>query len=231
MKKLFLFVAISLLAFAAKSQQFTNSSEFFLEVSDRGAFTVSIDGESASSQSGRFRFFDLHPGRNSLIIELGNKTLYRGFVMLTPGTRNISSFSAYGKLRLIASKSIYRNGQYALDNWNGDLYYDRHDSGRPSRYSGREMSPASFSRFLDEVKKEPFEDGRQKLIRIALRDNSISVDQLTQLLKQFSFDDRKLEVALDAYASIANPSSFYLVRNEFSFISSREKFDKFLEGR
>lgn len=222
---------MSFFAYVAKAQSFTNRAEFFLEIPDRGNYTVYVDDQFSGSSNGRFRFFDLQSGRSLVTIQSNGKQIFKDYIFLEAGNRNISSFSRTGRLRLIGNMPIYRSGRYALDNWNGELYENHNDQGRPGRHYGREMSPSDFQRFLDVVKKEPFEDGKQKLIRIALRDNRISVSQLAELLKQFSFDDRKLEVALDSYQSIANPSNFYLLRDDFAFISSKEKFDKFLEGR
>lgn len=231
MKRSLIIVLISVLAYVAKAQPFNNRAEFFLEIPDRGNYTVYVDDQFSGSANGRFRFFDVEPGRNLVTIQSNGKQVFKDYIFLNPGSRNISSFSRNGRLRLLANMPIYRNGQYALDNWNGELYENRHEQGKPGRYYGREMSSSDFGRFLDQVKREPFEDGRQKLIRSALRDNRISVNQLAELLKQFSFDDRKLEVAMDSYESIANPSNFYLLREEFAFLSSKDKFDKFLAGR
>lgn len=93
----------------------------------------------------------------------------------------------------------------------------------------RVLSPGQFDRMQEMIKKEPFKDGKKNVFKLAMQDKYLMVDQLSDVLKQFSFDDEKLDWALMAYPFIADAQHFYQLRDKFVFISTRDKFDQFMQ--
>jgi hypothetical protein len=122
---------------------------------------------------------------------------------------------------------IYKDYRYALDNWNGSLYDEgnRPETGRPSAI--RRISAGDFDNLFAAVKKESFDDGKQKVISLALQNYSVSVSQLSRLLELFSFDDQRLTVALNSYSSIYDKERFFQLRGLFTSFN-KNKFDDFL---
>ncbi|QKJ30820.1 DUF4476 domain-containing protein [Mucilaginibacter mali] len=111
-----------------------------------------------------------------------------------------------------------------------DFNNNRADYGRPyaQRYR-RILSPGEFARMQDMIKREPFKDGKRNIFKLALQGRYLLVDQLNDVLKQITFDDEKLDWALMAYPFTADTQHFYQLRDKFSFISTRDKFDQFLQ--
>lgn len=112
-----------------------------------------------------------------------------------------------------------------------NYHNDRPDNGIPYKQDYRRLiSPSQFVRMQDMIKKEPFKDGKKNIFKLAMRDKYLMIDQLSDLLKQVTFDDEKLDWVQMAYPFIADAQHFYQLRDKFSFISTRDKFDKFLQA-
>lgn len=115
---------------------------------------------------------------------------------------------------------------YAQDFSNSRSDYARSYAQRYRRI----LSPGEFARMQDMIKKEPFKDGRKNIFKLAMQGKYLSVDQLNDVIKQITFDDEKLDWALMAYPFTADTQHFYQLRDKFTFISTRDKFDQFLQA-
>lgn len=223
-----------MLLFAASctlNAQSLQQSEFFLEIREGGNFEVYLDDEMISSSKGRFRFFEMKPGRSQLVIKLNNRRLYQGDVRLVPGNRIIAYYSRSSGLETRSELPLYSRGHYLPDNWSGlRSPGGQWDDGRPQRVQSV-LHEREFTRLREALKKEAFDDSREKLFKLSLRNTYLSVEQLAQLLNLFSFDDRKLECAIFGYDRVADRRNFYLIRDVFRFTSTREKLDEFILGK
>ncbi len=56
--------------------------------------------------------------------------------------------------------------------------------------------------------------------------NDLSIDQIAELLKLFSFESTKLEVAKYAYNYTSDKSEFYQLANEFTFDSNKNEITR-----
>lgn len=105
---------------------------------------------------------------------------------------------------------------------NSDISYDQ--QWRQSRV----LSSVQFDDLLKVVDKTPFADDKKDAFRLGMQKNYMTVDQVNVLLKQFAFDDDKLAWAMLAYRYTADVQKFYLLRDQFSFLTTQDEFDKFL---
>lgn len=98
------------LTFAQSSRN--NNVELFIEIENRGNFTVYLDNESVQSAKGRFRFYDVFNASPIISIVSNNKTLLTKRLNTKPGKRLIFSYNTRSGLNLIKELNIYRNRQY-----------------------------------------------------------------------------------------------------------------------
>ncbi|HEY8365637.1 MAG TPA: hypothetical protein VIL57_00690, partial [Bacteroidia bacterium] len=96
-------------------------SEVFIRIPESGTFTVSINNQSITSNTGRFRFFDLQPGYGNYITILRNGyVVYKANLNLQNNTRYIIDYFTYQGMYLLNTVPLSMpqgNGNYS-DMWN-----------------------------------------------------------------------------------------------------------------
>ncbi len=94
------------------------------------------------------------------------------------------------------------------------------------------VSPEEFTQILTSIKKESFNNTRVTLTRQILRSKQcFTTMQIKEIVKLFSFDDARLDIAMFAWEFTTDKDNYYLVAEEFSFSSTKEKLMKFLETK
>lgn len=83
--------------------QYIGYSEVFLRIPENGIFTVTIGNQSITTTSGKFRFFDLLPGNQSLAVFENGMLLYRTRIVVQNNHRMILDFFTYEGLYLLDS--------------------------------------------------------------------------------------------------------------------------------
>jgi hypothetical protein len=91
------------------------------------------------------------------------------------------------------------------------------------------MSQASFDKMKASVEAKPFSDTKMSTAKLATKNACVSVNQVKEICKLFSMDEDKLAYAKYAYAYCINKSEYYQVSEIFSFSSTTDDFNKFLE--
>ncbi len=124
-----------------------------------------------------------------------------------------------------------------------EIWVDARDNMRPERpcrsgqgeyrpgygYS-RVMSDQLFQTFYKEMKSEPFEDDRMKLLNAALAGSDFTSAQCLQLTRLYTFDDDRMEIMKMMYPRIVDKEAFFTVINTLTFSSSKEKMEDFMIG-
>ena len=105
-----------------------------------------------------------------------------------------------------------------------------------SGYSGKiGCTPPVNSERLDDmaktVKNQTFGDDKVRVTKQIVRSNCITLDQLIVLLNEFDWDDGKLEIAKFAYDHVYDLENYYKVYNLFTFSSSGEELDEFIQSK
>jgi len=231
MKNIISLAFLLILSVAVRAQTNT-TAEVFIELSDEGRYTITLDDQSITSTRSRIRFFDVERGNATLTIALGNQQLLNNTIHLTAGKRLIFSYSKRLGLKALGELDLYNNNRYALDNWNG--YQQQRPNNIPSfprRRLPRAMDQQQFDSFLRVIKNEAFDNSKHNVFVAAIKNNALTVDQLIQVLKLYNFDDGKLKTAFFAFDYITDPQRFFQVRDSFVFLSSKEKLDEFLSKK
>lgn len=93
------------------------------------------------------------------------------------------------------------------------------------------MSSPNFNNALATVKKQSFDDTKLSTARQIVSANCLSVSQISQLASLITFEDSKLEFAKFAYDRCTEPANYFNLNNIFSFSSSVESLNEYIQGR
>lgn len=228
-KMKFCVVAILVLISNILNAQSRASAEFFVRIKDSGKFQISVNNDYCYSSSGLYRFFELLPGKATIVITYPGKVYSKG-IILTDGVRSIAVFSKADGLKIIQELDIYHESIYSLDNWNTPtqtISRKPTDRQRTNNHN-REMPLEDFTPLMESYNKISHDDERINFLTMTLRDNRVSVEQLMLLLKKVAFDDARLSAAINNYNNVFDREKFYLIRDLFAFPLSKEKLDLFL---
>ncbi|WP_129715332.1 DUF4476 domain-containing protein [Pedobacter sp. SYP-B3415] len=227
-------LVLLLLPFFVRSQYRSDYSEVFIAVQDPGELTISANGERMSSSKGRFRFFDV--GNSvALTISQANRPVIRRNVSVPAGVRLILTLLPSGELRPQDQLSIFRNNQYALDNWNAYVNYNTGIvPGRPERGEGpgrgQHLSSRDLEILVSGVKAKGFDKEKRQVAEASLKNVWLNTEQLAQVLKVFSFSEQRLALIKSVYPRLTDKQNAHSLESFLSFSSERENLLNFIRN-
>ena len=95
---------------------------------------------------------------------------------------------------------------------------------------GPTLNPADFQAAVQSVKSSSFDETRLSTAKNILESNCLSVNQISELCKCFSFEESKLELAKYAYSHCFNPNTYFQLNSIFSFDASKKELSEFISG-
>ena len=98
-----------------------------------------------------------------------------------------------------------------------------------SNNCGVPMSAVDFSKMKQSVEAKPFSDTKMSTAKVATKNACLSVNQIKEICKLFSMDEDKLTYAKYAYEHCTDKANFYQVGDVFSFSSTTDELNAFLE--
>lgn len=93
------------------------------------------------------------------------------------------------------------------------------------------MGVADFDKMKKSVEAKPFSDTKMSTAKVATKNACLSVSQVKEICKLFNMDEEKLAYAQFAYDHCVNKANYYQVSEVFSFSSTTDDFNKFLEDK
>lgn len=216
------------------AQNNRSSAEVFLQIVNPGKYNVYLDDELVGSANGRFRFYDVYNTAPILSIIQGNTVILKQRIRVIPQQRLVLSFEDK-RLIILKQLTIYRNRQYALDDFDG--YTGDYNTGivppppAVPELNYRLLSDEAFQAFLTQYRRESFDDGRTRMINVVSKNASLLSAQARVLLKSFAFDDERLKVARNLYKTVADPQNYFTLSDIFTFKSNKDDFLKYLENQ
>lgn len=81
------------------------------------------------------------------------------------------------------------------------------------------------------IDEESFDDGKIIVAKQATSKKCLTVDQIKQIMEEFSFSKNKLDFAKYAYKRCYNPDDYYQVNSAFDFSSEKEELNEFIEDQ
>ncbi len=93
------------------------------------------------------------------------------------------------------------------------------------------MTFDDFASALNTIKNEGFDDTKLSTAKQIASGNCMSVSQIADICKTFSFEDRKLNFAKFAYDRCTEPGNYFKLNNVFTFSSSVDDLNKFVQSK
>lgn len=92
------------------------------------------------------------------------------------------------------------------------------------------MTDAVYRNKLNEVKAKTFDDDKMEHVQNAFEYEEFTTAQVIGLMKLFTFDDKRLEVAKFAYPKTIDKEEFYKTYDHFSFPSSKSSLKDWIKN-
>lgn len=88
------------------------------------------------------------------------------------------------------------------------------------------MHPAHFREAKATVAAQAFEDSKMHVARQIAVSNSLTSQQVYELMTLFAFEDTRLDFAIFAYRYVYDPGNYFLTHRAFRFSSSAERLSE-----
>ncbi|MEM7037386.1 MAG: DUF4476 domain-containing protein, partial [Bacteroidota bacterium] len=93
------------------------------------------------------------------------------------------------------------------------------------------MAHPEFDDAMESIKSKSFSDSKMRIAKQVTKSNCLSTDQVTLIIRQFSFETDKLEFAKYAYDYTYDRGNYFKVNDAFTFESSIKELAQYLDGR
>jgi hypothetical protein len=93
------------------------------------------------------------------------------------------------------------------------------------------ISATDFASGKSSIKNQSFSDSQMKVAKTFTKNNCLSVSQVKEIMGLFSFEQSKLEYAKYAYDFCVDKKNYYQLSDAFSFSSSSDDLNNFLETK
>ena len=202
-------------------------SEIFIRVPERGYFTIELDDQMVGSRKGMFRFFDVNAGVKNVSIYKNGYLVYRTKMRVRSNSRMLLDFFTRDGLYLVDNYRINNQRNNIPWNPNRNIPFPQDDI-----YYGNVINNAAFNQFFNYYKREGgFDSERESIIESQMGNSLFTAEQISRLLKEFSFDSNRLEMAKRLYDKCVDRQNFFIVYDTFDFSSDKEKLRKYLFNR
>ncbi|NBU90389.1 MAG: DUF4476 domain-containing protein [Flavobacteriia bacterium] len=94
-----------------------------------------------------------------------------------------------------------------------------------------EMMAGDFTSALETIKKQGFDDTRLSTAKQIAGSNCLNTNQISSICKEFGFEESKLEFAKFAYDHCSEKKNYFKVNNVFSFSSSIDELNAYIQER
>lgn len=229
-----LFISASVLAADAKQK-----SVVTIKSVDNQNIMVVLDGKRFDANDNSIMISNLNAGQHSIkVYRLRNngvfnilgkryEVVYNSTVSLKKRTHLLITIERNGFISMQENK--LKNGRgfeydddYDYDDY--DEYYDR------DRYATG-MNKAEFDRMLQSISREWLESNKIKSVTQVTKTNRFTTDQVKELMRLFTFENYRLEVAKLAYINTVDKWNYSEVNTLFSFQASKTELDRYIRSQ
>ena len=95
----------------------------------------------------------------------------------------------------------------------------------------RSMDAVSFGKAKQTIESKGFDDTKLSTAKQVAKANCLTTDQILEIMKIFGFDESRLEFAKYAYDYCFDQNNYYNVSQGFSFDSSTEELNEYIETK
>ena len=239
MKTIFTLLAslfMSVAVFAAR-----NNSILTIKSADQSDISVVLDGKRFEPNDNALMIQGLEKGthdikvyrerNNGVFNVLGKRyeLVYNTTVSIRNNTHLFITIERNGRISKMENKIkkgyVQNEGRrYDYDNEGQWGEYDRHEA------YARVMNDREFNDVLRQIDKEWLESNKLKSALQIVKANTVSAAQVKELLLLFSFENNKLELAKQAYASTVDKENYDMVFDVFSFNNSKTELQRYIRN-
>ena len=92
------------------------------------------------------------------------------------------------------------------------------------------MNPKDYDEAYALLSKETFDETRLTLAKQIVSRNPMTVNQIAQICRLFTFEDNRLEFAKFAYHFCVEKNKYYMLNDVFTYDSSKRELNEFING-
>lgn len=208
-----------LILFFSSSVTFSQSV-LRITLSGTASYSVVLDGNQQQALNNQVSFTNLNSGKLPIkIMELLDngmtKIVYNGMVTVQLNTEIIAIYQPQGVFTIFSTVSL-----------NPIVNAETSTAAPHPMAAGSSnnlcMSETSFQKLFQSVNSEVFDDKRTKMIVSSVTNTAISTDHAIQLLKLFTFDDKRLSCALELVPYICDKDNYWKAGDTFTFSSNKK---------
>ncbi len=243
MRTKLLIILFTFFIFSAVS--YSQSSYLQLSLFDDGNFSVTLDNTSLS-QGNYAEFDNLPAGEHSLkVVRIGDDPNAEGSVIFDNKIKIPSGSDLYAVIDEYNAFTIYKKKKYGYNrliplgdfvqkcgdknSGNNNSDKDQYSTNDECRY--KVIKKDDFKDLKGSINNRNFESSNSAVVKTALDNNFITVDQLIELLRYFTFEDSKLEIAKYSYKKICDQKNFFKVYDSFDFETSVTELKNYISGK
>lgn len=93
------------------------------------------------------------------------------------------------------------------------------------------MSARDFQSAKSTIQNEGFDETRLDIAKQVAGSNCLNTTQISELCALFSFEESKLDFAKFAYDHCTDPRNYFKISNKFSFSTSKQELNQYIQGR
>ncbi|MFZ4784033.1 MAG: DUF4476 domain-containing protein [Flavobacteriales bacterium] len=96
---------------------------------------------------------------------------------------------------------------------------------------GKAMDAASFNTAKSSISSKGFDETRLTVAKQVAKSNCLSTSQIKEIMNIFGFEETKLDFAKYAYDYCTDQGNYYLINDAFSFESTIDELNQYIESK
>jgi hypothetical protein len=224
-----------------------NHSDFQVSLNDGGAFSVVFDNYAYPEEYNSFFLSDLDPGSYRMKIfrfyfagwncPPKKKMVYNGWVQIPPASILHGQIDCYGNFITVFQGPKFPPppppvcAPVYYPSCGGGHYGHGHSCGGYGPGYGSNMMPMNiydFQNLKNTLAGISFDRTRLQVAQQAVAGNYFTAGQVAEMMRLFSFESNRLDLAKFAWSKTVDRQNYYLVNNAFTFSSSVQELNKYI---
>jgi len=238
MKKLMTFVAAVLISIVAKAQ--FGQSIITITSADHLPFSASFNNSTPVTPSNQINFTHIHPGNHYLeVYRYTNsifgivphvQVIFRGIIQVPTNAQIVYVINHMNQLVMAHSSPIVMNPiqqpihQLPIQHPNHNPHHPHLINNPHVGFNG--MHPQNFQQLIATISSASFDSNKRNIAKQGIASNGVSAQQVLDIIRLFSFESSRLEIAKFAYPYTVDKNNYYIVNNGFSFSSSIDQLNR-----
>ena len=198
------------------------------------AIRIVIDDRNYICQDNSLTIDDLTPGYHSIKLFLVKKErwnnpsygqmVYNANIMLKSQAYTDIMVNRFGKA-LLDEQPLSRGDYYDNDRgWNNNNPVNN------TPRSPQQMQDNAFAAAREAIRKENFDNSRMTVAQQIADNNYFTAAQVKELIKLFSFEERRVDFAKYAYGKTIDRNNYFILNEVFNFTKSKEDLADYIKN-